>query len=182
MFCKCRCRAIFHARFSMKTLTEIQQDFPTLYAILGEDYISALKSEQGALAIRATINPFFTILYSGSNTDYSVKVESVFRNIVEKNVMPIERLIKFTRDKNPVNIQNFLNETIALYPLIGHGIFIDEGDEKTPDFVASICGSDVALECVSVNADAQETKDKHEFIRNFNAEFKKWNQDNSGIF
>src|SRR5262245_53245269 len=41
---------------------------------------------------------------------------------------------------------------------------------------------DIALECVSVNEDAQETKDKHEFIRNFNAEFKKWNQDNSGIF
>jgi hypothetical protein len=101
----------------MRSIDDIKIKFPTLYDILGLPYIEELKNEQGALANRATINPFFSILYNSTDKELSDYIEKCFTQAVDKKAISLERLKRFRDEKQHVNIQNFINEITMLQPL-----------------------------------------------------------------
>lgn len=169
----------------MRDLTEIQSKFPTLYEVLGETYIESLKSEQGALLKRATINPFFTILYCTSNNQRSNFIESCFKDALDKKSISLERIKRFRDEKQHVNMQNFINEVVTLQPLFAMGEFLDEtNDGVTPDFLAKISESEVVFECVSVNEAADSEKQRNKDIKDTERQYQAWkkNNPNGGIF
>lgn len=169
----------------MRDKEEIKVNYPTLYDVLGDSYIDALKSEQGALSERATINPFFNILYNTSNNQESEFIESCFKNALDNNSISLERLRRFRGEKKHVNIQNFINEIVALQPAFTLGAFLDETNEGvTPDFLANISESEVVFECVSVNEASDSEKQKNKDIINTKKQYKTWKTNNpdSGVF
>ena len=169
----------------MRTISEIKTKFPTIYEILGSTYIEALKNEQGALAKRATINPFFSILYVTTDEEKNNYVERCFSEVIEKNSITLDRLQRFRDEKQHVNIQNFINEITMLRPLFGDGKFLVESNiGVTPDFVATLLNFDTVFECVSVNEDKGSQKQRNIDIQDTNTEFKEWKKDNpnGGVF
>ena len=165
----------------MKSIEEIKKNYPTIYSILGESYIEKLKGEQGALAKRATINPFFEILYMNDKNG----IESVFSKAVSANAISIERLKRFREEKDNINIQNFINEITVLTPMLESGSFLDETNEKvTPDFLGQINGEEVVFECVSVNESNNSQKQRNLDVKNTQEQLKKWKKTNpnGGVF
>jgi hypothetical protein len=149
----------------MRDIKEIQFRFPTLYEVLGDIYIDSLKSEQGALAKRATINPFFRILFCTSNISQSDFVEYCFKEALDKSSISIERLKRFREEKQHVNMQNYINEIVTLKPAFTHGEFLDETNNGvTPDFLAKISDCEVVFECVSVNESSTTEKQRNSEI------------------
>ncbi|MFA6902719.1 MAG: hypothetical protein WC236_06535 [Gallionellaceae bacterium] len=169
----------------MRDVQEIQSKFPTLWHILGEEYVESLKSEQGALAKRATINPFFAILYEPNNTRASEMLEQCFKSALENNSISVDRLKRFRVDKQHANIQNFINEVSTLSPVFDAGYFLDESNEgATPDFIAEINGTNIVFECVSVNEAGDTIKEKNKNILDSVKQHKAWKRDNpeGGVF
>ncbi len=169
----------------MRDMEEIKSSFPTLFEMLGDEYVESLKSEQGALAKRATINPFFSILYSTSNETESDYIERCFRDAVNKNCISMERLKRFKDEIKNVNLQNFINEIVVMQPAFEFGRFLDEtNDGVTPDFLASLDENQIAFECVSVNEAADSEKQKNKSIEDTNRKLKAWKKDNpnGGVF
>jgi hypothetical protein len=169
----------------MRDMEEIKSKFPTLFEMLGEKYIESLKSEQGALAKRATINPFFSILYGASNEKESDYIEFCFKDAVSKNSISMERLRRFKDEKKNVNLQNFINEIVVMQPVFEFGSFLDETNEGvTPDFLASLGETQVIFECVSVNETGDSEKQKNKAIEDTNKKFKVWKKDHpdGGVF
>ncbi|MFA6063727.1 MAG: hypothetical protein WC736_14155 [Gallionella sp.] len=169
----------------MRDAKEIQSKFPTLWHVLGEKYIESLKSEQGALAKRATINPFFAILYEPNNTRESEILEQCFKSALENNTISVDRLKRFRDEKQHTNIQNFINELLTLSPVFDAGHFLDETNEGvTPDFIAEINGTSIVFECVSVNEAGDVIKEKNRNILDTGKQHKSWKRDNpeGGVF
>jgi hypothetical protein len=169
----------------MRDIKEIQSRFPTLYEVLGDKYVDSLKSEQGALAKRATINPFFSILYSTSNTPQSDFVEYCFKEALDKNSISIERLKRFREEKQHVNMQNYINEIVTLKPAFTHGEFLDETNNGvTPDFLAKVSDCEVVFECVSVNESSDSEKQRNKDIQDTEVQYQEWKKDNpsGGVF
>ena len=163
----------------MRDLTEIQSKFPTLYEVLGETYIEALKSEQGALSQRATINPFFTILYCTSNNQKSNFIESCFKDAIDKKAISLDRLKRFRDEKQHVNMQNFINEVVMLLPVFSIGGFLDEtNDGVTPDFLAKSGDSEIVFECVSVNEAEESKKKRNKDIKDTEKQYQAWKREN----
>lgn len=149
---------MWQEKIPMKSVKEIEQEFPTLFEVLGSEYIEELKKEQGALAKRATINPFFRILYMGDE----LGIEECFSQAIKKKTISLDRLKRFRDEKKNVNIQNFINELHVLNPIFDNGKFLDETDVAvSPDFLAKIKGVDVVFECVSVNEAAESEKQRN---------------------
>lgn len=169
----------------MREVQEIQTKFPTLWHVLGEEYVEFLKSEQGALAKRATINPFFAILYEPNNIRESEMLEQCFKSALENNSISVDRLKKFRNEKQHTNIQNFINELVTLSPVFDVGHFLDETNEgATPDFIAEINGTSIVFECVSVNEAEGAIKEKNRNILDAGKQHKIWKKDNpeGGVF
>jgi hypothetical protein len=169
----------------MRDIIEIQSRFPTLYEILGETYIESLKSEQGALSKRATINPFFTILYCTSNNQQSDLIESCFKDALDKKSISIERLKRFRDEKQHVNLQNFINEIVTLKPVFAIGGFLDEmNNGVTPDFLAKLSELEIVFECVSVNESSDSEKQRNKEISDAERQYQIWKKDNQngGVF
>jgi len=157
----------------MRDMEEIKSKFPTLFEMLGDEYVESLKSEQGALAKRATINPFFSILYNTSDETENDYIEHCFRDAIDKNCISMERLQRFKDEKNHINLQNFINEIVAMQPAFEFGNFLDEtNDGVTPDFLASIDQNQVVFECVSVNEAADSKKQRNKSIEDTNNQLK----------
>lgn len=169
----------------MRDLTEIHSNFPTLYKVLGEVYIELLKSEQGALSKRATINPFFTILYCTTNIQQSDFIESCFKDALDKKSITLERLKRFRDEKKHVNIQNFINEIVTLHPAFDIGAFLNEtNDSVTPDFLAKSGDFEIVFECVSVNEAENSEKKRNREIIETKTQYQAWEKHNpyGGIF
>ncbi len=142
----------------MREINEIESKFPILFDLLGDEYIEKLKLEQGALSRKATINPLFEILYMNNKFD----LESLIRKALDNKAIDKERLKRFKNEKDNVNIQNFINELHMLEPMYSYGNFLLEDNENsTPDFCATINGKNIAFECVSVNEHRDCTKQKN---------------------
>ncbi|WP_155984449.1 MULTISPECIES: hypothetical protein [unclassified Thioalkalivibrio] len=165
----------------MKSIEEIKDQFPTLSEVLGETYIEKLKSEQGALARRATINPFFKILFINDKDD----IEGLFSQAIEKKAISLERLKRFRDERNNVNIQNFLNEFMVLKPMMDSGNFLDESNNNTtPDFLGVINNEEIVFECVSVNESQDSQKQRNLDTLETQRQFQKWKKKNpnGGVF
>lgn len=163
----------------MRQIDEIKSKFPTLYEVLGELYVDSLKCEQGALAKRATINPFFSILYCTSEEQKSLLVEECFRYALERKIVSLDRLKRFKEEKKHVNIQNFINEITMLRPVFSYGNFLDESNNGvTPDFLAKILDCEVVFECISVNEAAESEKQRNLDVQDTNLKYKEWQKDN----
>lgn len=169
----------------MRDIKEIQSRFPILHEILGETYIESLKSEQGALSNRATINPFFTILYCTSNDQESDFIESCFQDALDQKSISFDRLKRFRHEKSHVNLQNFINEIVMLNPVFTIGEFLDETNESTtPDFLAKLSEVEIVFECVSVNESADSEKQRNKDIEDTQKQYKVWKKQNTnrGVF
>lgn len=169
----------------MRDIKEIQSRFPILYEMLGETYIESLKSEQGALSNRATINPFFTILYCTSNDQESNFIESCFKDALHEKSISLDRLKRFRQEKSHVNMQNFINEIVMLNPVFTIGEFLDETNNGvTPDFLAKLSGVEIVFECVSVNESADSEKQRNKDIQDTRKQYKDWKKQNpnEGVF
>lgn len=170
----------------MRNKEDIKVNYPTLYNMLGDSYINKLESEQGALSERATINPFFNILYDTSNNQESELIESCFKEALNSNSISLEKLRRrFRNENNHVNIRNFINEIVALRPTFIHGKFLVEtGESVMPDFLANISESEVVFECVSVNEAANSKKQRNKDITATKNQHKTWKTDNpnGGVF
>lgn len=158
----------------MSELKVIENKFPILFKILGEDYIIELKSEEFSLIERTTQNPLFKIIYKDNGFD----LEGLIRKALENNAICEKILKRFKDEKDNTNIQNFINEFHILEPMYSYGEFLLEDNKKsTPDFCAKFNGKDVAFECVSINENNEFSKkkqlDKQEINKNSRSFFEK---------